>query len=320
MNFIHPVKVAVVGAGKVGASFAYALLLHGLATEIVLIDKDRARAEGEVMDLQFAVPYAHPTEVRAGTLRDTAGAAITVICAGLRQQSGQNEEELLRANSAMVKEVVPQVAEANPQGLVLMVTQPVDVLTYGAWVLSGLPRRQVLGAGTLLDTARFRYLLARQLKVDAASVDAWILGGQGESAFPVWSSATLAGVPVTELCSRAELEQIFTETQSAASALLERKGASCCAIGAGLVRLAGSILRDERSIFSISTVLEEEFGLSGVALSVPTIVGRRGADRVLKVALDDLEVAELLAAGRKTQAMIKDAGFAVQGERMAVRS
>ena len=320
MNFIQPVKVAVVGAGQVGASFAYALLLHGLATEIVLIDKDQARAEGEVMDLRFTVPYAHPTEVRAGTLRDTAGAAITVICAGLRQHSGQSEDELLRANSAVVKEVVPQVAEANPRGLILLVTQPVDVLTYGAWLLSGLSRRQVIGAGTLIDTARFRYLLARQLKVDAASVDAWILGGQGESAFPVWSSATMAGVPVTELCSRTELEQIFAETQSASRALVEYKGSSCFAIGAGLVRLVGSILRDERSIFSVSNVLEDEFGLSGVALSVPTIVGGGGADRVLKVALDDLEVAELLAAGRKTQAMIKDACFVVQGEQIGIGS
>ncbi|MBZ5521570.1 MAG: L-lactate dehydrogenase [Acidobacteriia bacterium] len=317
MDSIQPVKIAVVGAGHVGASFAYALLLHGLATEIVLIDSDRTRAEGEAMDLQYTVPFAHPTEVRAGTLRDTGGAAITVICSGVRQQQDQPSAELLRRNSAMLKEVVPQVAEVNPQGLILVAAQPVDVLTYGAWLLSGLPRHQIMGAGTLLDTATFRYLLGRHLKIDPESVHAYILGGQGDLMVPVWSSATVAGMLLTEICSAhgcapAVLEEIYAQTHAASSALLARKGSSSYAIGAGLVRVVASILRDENRIFSISSVLQEEYGLSNVALSVPTVVGHRGVERILKMELNDLEVAELLAAGKKTQEWIHEACFVVE--------
>jgi L-lactate dehydrogenase len=317
MASIQPVKIAVVGAGTVGASFAYALLLHGLATEIVLVDQDRARAEGEAMDLQYTVPFAYPTEVRAGTLQDTRGAAITVICAGLRHQNGHPSTELLRRNSAMLKEVVPQVAEVNPQGLILVATQPVDVLTYGAWVLSGLPRHQIMGAGTLLDTGRFRYLLGRHLEVDPQDTDAFILGGQGELMFPVWSSASVAGLPVIEMCAAhgcapTVLDEIFAKTRNASRSLLERKGSSGYAIGAALVRVVASILRDEKRIFSVSSVLQEEYGLSNVALSVPTVVGRKGVERILKADLDDLEVAELLSAGRKTQEWIHEACFVVE--------
>jgi L-lactate dehydrogenase len=317
MDFIRPVKIAVVGAGNVGASFAYALLLHGLATEIVLIDKDRARAEGEAMDLQHTVPFAHPTEVRAGTLQDTGGAAITVICAGMRPRAGQPTEELLHNNAAMLKEVVPQVAEANPEGLLLVASQPVNALTYGAWLLSGMPRRQVIGAGTLLDTARLRALLGRHFQIDPFNVNAYVLGGQGESSFAVWSSASVAGTLVIEMCKQQGRglrgpDQIFNEVRAASSAITERKGCACYAIGAGLVCLVSAILRDENRVFSVSSILEDEYGLSGVALSVPTVIGSRGVDRILKMELNDLEVAQLFACAHQVQKQIHEACFVVQ--------
>ena len=153
MNGVHPVKIAVVGVGSVGSSFAYTLLLRGLATEIVLIDENRGRAIGEAMDLHYAVPFSHQTEIRAGDLRDTAGAAITVICAGLRQKPGQSEMDLVAHNSRVIKAVAPAIAEWNPGGIILVATNPVDVMTYGAWKLSELQRRQVIGSGTITDSA-----------------------------------------------------------------------------------------------------------------------------------------------------------------------
>jgi L-lactate dehydrogenase len=317
MDFIQPAKIAIAGAGHVGAALAYSLLLQGVAGEIVLIDKDRARAEGEAMDLQHAVPFSCPTVVRAGRYSDTAGAAITVICAGVRARPGLSAEELLRNNSAMIKEIVPQIAQANPEGLILIASQPVDALTYGAWLLSGLPRHQVIGAGTLLDTARFRAMLGRHFNLAPANVEAFVLGAQGESAFPVWSAASVAGSSVVEMCREEgygphTLDQIFAEVRAASGEITARKGSPCYAIAAGMSNLVSAILRDEKRIFTVSSVLEDEYSISGAALSLPTVVGRRGIDRILKLELDDLEVAQLLDCGRQVQKQIHEACFVLQ--------
>lgn len=314
MHPIHPVKIAVVGAGNVGASFAYTLLLSGLATEIVLIDKDRNRATGEVMDLHYAVPFTHQTEVRAGDLRDTAGAAITVICAGLRQKSGQSEMDLLAPNSGMIKEVVPEIAGRNPEGIILLASNPVDVLTYGAWKISGLPRHQVIGAGTVTDSARFCYLLGNHFHVDPHSVQAYVMGARGETEFPAWSSANIAGVPVREMCSThgctpAVLDEIFLQTREANSGMIDYKGSSCYAIAAALTRIVASILRNEKRIFTVSTALQREYGVSEVALSVPTVIGGNGVERILHVGLSDQEVGQFLACGREVKHGIEEAEF-----------
>ncbi|PYP90634.1 MAG: L-lactate dehydrogenase [Candidatus Angelobacter sp. Gp1-AA117] len=265
MNSIHPVKIAVVGAGNVGASFAYTLLLSGLATEIILIDKNRARAAGEVMDLHYAVPFAHQTEIRAGDLRDTAGAAITVICAGLRQKPGQSEMDLL----------------------------------------------------TVTDSARFCYLLGNHFHVDPASVQAYVMGAHGETEFPAWSSANIAGVPIREMCSAhgcnpAVLDELFHQTREANNGMIDYKGSSCYAIAAALTRIAASILRNEKRIFTVSTVLQREYGVSEVALSVPTVMGGSGVERILHVGLSDQEVGQFLACGREVQHGIEEAEFVVQ--------
>ena len=314
MNPIHPVKIAVVGTGTVGASFAYTLLLSGLATEIVLIDKNRARATGEVMDLHYAVPFSHQTEIRAGDLRDTAGAAITVICAGLRQKSGQSEMDLLAQNSSMIKEIVPEIAEHNPDGIILVATNPVDILTYGAWKPSGLPKHKVIGTGTVTDSARFCYLLGNHFQVDPHSVHAYVMGAHGETEFPAWSSANIAGVPIREMCGAhgctpAVLDEIFHQTREANSGMIDYKGSSCYAIAAALTRIAASILRNEKRIFTVSTVLQREYGVSEVALSVPTVIGGNGVERILHVGLSDQEVGQFMACGREVQHGIEEAEF-----------
>jgi L-lactate dehydrogenase len=318
MSFVVPVKIAIVGAGKVGSTFAYSALLRGLASEIVLIDKDMSRAEGEAMDLQHAMPFSQQAEIRASSLLDTAGAAITVICAGQRPQPGLLPSDLLDHNAAVIKEIIPRIAEVNPDGIILVATTPVDVLTYGAWKLSGLNRRQVLGTGTILETARFRYLLSRHFSIEPRSVHAYILGENGETELPVWSSANIAGMPLTEMCKAhgcdpSVLDNIFKETREAGEAILARKGSPDHAIATALVEMSRSILHNEKKVFSVSTVLQREYGMQEVALSVPTVLSREGVERILHVELNDEEVADLLYSGRKIESEIHYANFGVRG-------
>ncbi len=318
MSFLTPIKVAIVGAGKVGSTFAYALLLRGLVSEIVLIDKDTARAEGEALDLQHTIPFSYPAEIRASNLLDTAGAAITVICAGERLKPGQSPSDVSDHNIAVIKEIIPQVAEVNPDGIILVASTPVDVLTHGAWKLSGLPRRQVIGTGTILETARFRYLLGQHFRLEPRSIHAYILGENGETELPVWSSATIAGMPIRDLCKAhgceaSALDDIFKQTRKAGAAILERKGSPDHAIGTALAQMAEAILKDEKRVFSVSSVLTGEYGMTGVALSVPTVLSREGVDRILRLELDDQEVADMLYSGRKIESEIHYADFVVRG-------
>jgi L-lactate dehydrogenase len=227
----RPVRVAIVG--DVGSTFAYTLLLSGLAAEIVLIDANRAKTEGEAMDLNHAVPFTHPTRIWAGDYSDCTGAAITILTAGAKQKPGQTRLEYLRANARIWREIVPQIARSNPRGILLVATNPVDVLTYAALRLSGLPLARVLGSGTILDTARLRFLLSQQFGVDARSVHAFIIGEHGDSEVPAWSLANIAGMHLPEHCranclpyDRQQMENIFVSTRDAAYQVIERKGAT----------------------------------------------------------------------------------------------
>jgi L-lactate dehydrogenase len=294
------VRIAVVGAGHVGATFAYTLLLSGLAAEIVLIDAAPARAEGEAMDLNHAVPFAPPTRVWAGAYADCAGAAVTVVAAGAAQNPGETRLDLVKRNAAIFREVVPEVARHSPDGLILVATNPVDVLTYAAWKLSGLPAERVLGSGTILDTARFRSLLSRHYGVDPRSVHAFIIGEHGDSEVPVWSLANIAGMRLPDYCAaqglpfdRAAMDDIFRQTRDAAYHIIERKGATYYAVAAGLMRIVEAVLRDQRTVLSVSSLIRGHYGLEDVCLSLPTVVRRRGVERVLKLDLSPAEVAAL---------------------------
>ena len=318
MSFINPVKIAIVGVGKVGSSFAYAAVLRSLASELVLIDKDQARAEGEALDLQHTVSFAQHTETRSGNLEDAAGAAITVICAGQRPQPDQAPSDVLEHNTAVMKEIIPKIAEVNPDGIILVATNPVDVLTYGVWKLSGLPRHQVIGTGTILETARFRCLLGQHFRIEPRSVHAYILGEDGDAEVAIWSSASIAGMPITEICKAqgcddSVLKEIFNRTRSSSSELMRHKGSSHFAIGMALVQMAESIIRDEKRVFAVSSVLFHEYGMSNVALSVPTVLSRKGIERVLHVELNDQEVAELLFCGTRVESAIHYSDFLVEG-------
>ena len=291
-----PTRVAVVGAGFVGATFAYALLLSGLASEIVLIDANQAKAEGEAMDLNHAVPLARPAQVWAGTYADCAGAAITVVTAGSAQRPGETRLDLTARNTEIFRQIIPQVAQNNPGGILLIATNPVDVLTYASQKFSGLPPKQVIGSGTILDTARFRYLLSQHFGVDARSVHAYIIGEHGDSEVPVWSLANIAGMRIPDFCAlngydcnSPDLDDIFRQTRDAAYQIIQRKSATYYAIGSGLLRIAEAILRDQNTVLSISSLIEDYYGINGVCLSLPTIVDDGGAERYLRLELSPKE-------------------------------
>jgi L-lactate dehydrogenase len=296
----RPSRVAVVGMGNVGSTFAYALLLSGLAAEIILVDANRAKAEGEAMDLNHTVPFTHSTRIWAGDYSDCAGAAVTVLAAGVGQKLGQSRLECLQANIQIWRTIVPQVAQHNPRGILLVATNPVDVLTYAAVKLSGLPPARVLGSGTILDTARFRFLLSQHFGVDARSVHAYIIGEHGDSEVPAWSLANIAGMRLEEYC-RAQglayepekMQTIFESTRDAAYQIIQRKGATYYAVAAGLMRITQAILRHQNTVLSVSSLIEDYCGLSNVCFSLPTVVDRGGIQRVLRLELNEAETGKL---------------------------
>jgi L-lactate dehydrogenase len=297
-NKNHPTRVAVVGVGNVGTTFAYALLLSGLAAEIVLIDANRAKAEGEAMDLNHTVPFTHPTRIWAGDYADCAGAVVTVLAAGAGQKPGETRLDLIKKNAAIWRDIVPNVVKSNPNGILLVATNPVDVLTFAAWKLSGLPHQRVIGSGTILDTARFRYLLSQHFSVDASSVHAYIIGEHGDSEVPVWSLANIAGMRLAEFCKTQNLshdpkvmDEIFAQTRDAAYRIIERKGATYYAVAAGLMRITQAILRDQNTVLSVSSLVQDYYGISDVCFSLPTVVDRGGIERVIHLELtpDELE-------------------------------
>jgi L-lactate dehydrogenase len=306
-------RVAVIGAGNVGASFAYALLLSGLAAEIVLIDVNRERAEGEAMDLNHAVPFAHSTRIWAGDYADCARAAVTVVTAGSNQRQGETRLDLAARNAAIFRSIIPSVASANdPNGLIVVATNPVDVLTHAAARLSGLPPGRVIGSGTTLDTARFRYLISRHFGVDARSVHAWIIGEHGDSEVPVWSLANIAGMQLQTYCQAngtslddAERQTLYQQTRDAAYEVIRRKGATYYAIGAGLVRIVEAILRNQRTVLTVSSVIDGPYGISGVALSLPTVVDRGGVEQVIRLNLSHHEEAALVRSAEVLRANIE---------------
>jgi L-lactate dehydrogenase len=292
----RPTKIAVVGVGLVGSTYAYALLLSGLAAEIVLIDVNHERAEGEAMDLNHTVPFAHPTRIYSGDYDACEGAAITVIAAGTNQKQGETRLDLVRRNAAIFGQIVPRVAEANPEGIIVVATNPVDVLTSVTLKLAGFPSHRVFGSGTILDTARFRYMLSEHLGVDPRSVHAYIIGEHGDSEVPVWSLANVAGMRLPTFCAENDIsltpddqERIFRQTRDAAYEIIRRKGATYYAVAAGLIRITEAILRDQNTVLSISSLVEDYYGVDGVCLSLPTVVSRRGIERVLRLDLSPLE-------------------------------
>jgi len=309
-------RIAIIGVGNVGATFAYALLGSGLASEIVLIDNNKQRAEGEAMDLNHAVPLTHSTRIWAGDYSDCAGAAIVVITAGTAQKPGETRLDLVQRNYAIYQSIIPQVIQYNPDGLLLIASNPLDILSYAAMKLSGLPANHVIGSGTILDTARFRYLLSQHAGVDPRSVHAYIIGEHGDSEVPVWSSANIAGMALSDYCKMNCEEynedvyaKIFEQTRDAAYHIIERKGATFYGIGMGLVRICEAILRGQHTVLSVSTMIHDYYGINDVYLSLPCVVGRDGVSKFLRLPLDEKEVEGLQQSAQVLKETIHKLGL-----------
>ena len=291
-------KVGLVGAGMVGSSFAYALMQRGLANELVLIDADTARAEGEAMDLNHGLPFVGPLRIAAGDYDQLAGSEVVVITAGANQRPGETRLDLLQRNAAVFRDIVPQVVAACSDAVLVIATNPVDILTTISAELSGLPAGRVIGSGTILDTARFRYLLGEHYRVDPRSVHAYIVGEHGDTELALWSLANIAGVRLRDFVGpdgrgydQAAMEAIFEQTRTAAYEIIKRKHATYYAIGLGLLAIVEAVLRDQRTVQTISTPMVGQYGVEGIAVSLPTIVGRGGAVEILNLPISAAEQA-----------------------------
>jgi len=293
-------RVAIIGTGAVGSTIAYATMIRGLAHEILLADVLPRKAEAEAKDLMHGSMFVPSQTVMAGAIEDCAGSAVVVIAAGAKQRPGQSRLQLAEANAGVFRELIPRVVAAAPGAILLIVSNPVDVLTYATLKISGLPRERVFGSGTVLDTSRFRFLLAQRLNVAAANVHAYIVGEHGDSEAPLWSSVHIAGIPLDHFSSpnappltARDREEIFHNVRDAAAQVIAAKGATNWAVGLAVARILEAILRDEQAILTVSGLLTDYYGIGGVAISVPSLVGLQGLRAALPIRLSDSELGAL---------------------------
>ncbi|MFT3764617.1 MAG: L-lactate dehydrogenase [Minicystis sp.] len=305
-------KVAVVGAGMVGSTAAYAMTLQGTCSELVLVDLDTKLAVAQARDIMHSAPFAHPVRVSAGDYADVAGAALVVIAAGVSQRPGETRLSLLDRNARVFQSVIPSVQRYAPDAILLVATNPVDVMTQIAARIAGGPPGRVIGSGTILDTARFRALLGEHLGVSTASIHAYVLGEHGDSEVLVWSDARVGGVALGGFAAQvgrpvqpADRDRIDEGVRRAAYAIIEGKGATYHGIGAGLARLARAILRDERALYTLSTLTPDVAGVPEVTLSLPRILGRDG---VVATITPDLAPDERAALRRSAEILKQAAG------------
>ncbi|WP_320937117.1 L-lactate dehydrogenase [Enterocloster lavalensis] len=293
-------KVVIVGTGMVGMSYAYSLLNQSVCDELVLIDVNKTRAIGEAMDLNHGLAFANASmTIYAGEYSDCADADIVVICAGVAQKPGETRLDLLKRNAQVFRSIIDPVTSSGFNGIFLVATNPVDIMTRITCVLSGFNPRRVLGSGTALDTARLRYLLGEYLKVDPRNVHAYVMGEHGDSEFAPWSQALLATKPILELCGendavcRERLDQIEEEVRTAAYKIIEAKNATYYGIGMALTRITKAILGDEHSVLTVSAMLRGDFGQRDVFVGAPCIINQNGIQKVLPLSLTDEEMEKM---------------------------
>lgn len=318
MESLKP-KVSIIGCGNVGMRYAYALMIRGLARQIVIVDLDRKRLEGEVMDLSHGAPYISPVEVIAGEYKNIRDSDLVVITAGKKQLPGQTRIDLVRDNVAIYRAMIPEIVRHAPDAILLVVTNPVDILAYAAYKISGKPAGQVMSSGTVLDSARFRFLLSRHCKVDPRNIHAYILGEHGDTEFAVWSKAMIGGVLLKEYCTvcanssfcrrQIAFDQIYNEVRNSAYQIIERKGETSYGIGLALVRITQAVLNDENAILPVSNLVSGYLGVSDVYLSLPAVVNRTGVRQVLNLELDEAEQAAFKDSAGALKKVIREAGL-----------
>lgn len=306
-------KVAVIGCGFVGSSSAFALMQSGLFSEMVLIDADTKRAEGEAMDISHGISFARPMQIYAGNYDDITDAAIIVITAGANQKPDETRLDLIKKNAAIMKSIVGEIKKRDFGGILLIVSNPVDILTLIALKESGYPSNRVIGSGTVLDTGRFKYLLGEHLDVDSRSVHAFIIGEHGDSELAAWSNARIGGLKVNDFCElrghfnhEQSMKKIFENVRNSAYEIIERKHATYYGIAMAVKRICEAIVRNEKSILPVSSLMTSEYGLNDVVLSIPAVVDETGVQKVIPIELNDEELTKLKDSANILKDIAKD--------------
>lgn len=306
-------KVAVIGCGFVGSSSAFALMQSGLFSEMVLIDADTKRAEGEAMDISHGISFARPMQIYAGNYDDITDAAIIVITAGANQKPDETRLDLIKKNAAIMKSIVGEIKKRDFGGILLIVSNPVDILTLIALKESGYPSNRVIGSGTVLDTGRFKYLLGEHLDVDSRSVHAFIIGEHGDSELAAWSNARIGGLKVNDFCElrghfnhEQSMKKIFENVRNSAYEIIERKHATYYGIAMAVKRICEAIVRNEKSILPVSSLMTGEYGLNDVVLSIPAVVDETGVQKVIPIELNDAELTKLKDSANILKDIAKD--------------
>jgi L-lactate dehydrogenase len=289
-------KISIIGAGSIGATTAFALLQKEVAREIVINDINQEKALGEVLDLMHGSSLSSPCNVTLGSLEDTKESDIIIITAGVAQKPGETRLDLVDKNYKIFKSFVPTLAKLSPNAILLVVSNPVDILSYMTYKLSGFPKERVIGSGTVLDTTRLRSLLGKYFGVDGRIVQGYVLGEHGDSEFVPWSSLTIGNIPIKDFSEQLSIEWdnatekvIADDVKNAAYEVINRKGATAFSVAAVLTRIVEAFLKDEKTILSVSTLLNDYYGVNDTYLSVPTIVGRNGVEKVLNIKFSDEE-------------------------------
>ena len=319
---LNPRKAAVIGCGHVGASIAFSLMQRALFSEMVLLDVSRDKAEGEAMDLSHGLPYTAAMDIYAGGYEDLGDAALVIITAGANQRPGETRLDLISRNMVILRDIMDKITATPFSGILLMVANPVDILTYEAWKMSGYPAKRVIGSGTVLDTGRLKYLLGQHLQVDSRSVHAFMIGEHGDSEVAVWSGANVSGIDLDHFCELRghfdhddAMARIDHDVRESAYEIIDKKGATYYGIAMAVARIAECIVKDEQAVLPVSTILSGEYGQCGLALSVPAILGKDGVETVLDIALSDKEQRALT----ESAAQLKDIIASVERP-MAVQS
>ena len=294
-------KVAVIGCGFVGATSAFGLMQSGLFSEMVLIDANTEKAEGEAMDISHGIPFARPMKIYAGGYDDIMDAAIIVVTAGANQKPGETRLDLVQKNVGIFKSIIPEIASRNFGGILLIVSNPVDILTYVALRLSGLPENRVIGSGTVLDTARMKYALGEHLRVDSRSVHSYIVGEHGDSEIAVLSSTNISGIPLDTFCEmrgydnpKMKLDEIAESVKNSAYDIIAKKQATYYGIAMSVRRICACIIRNERSILPVSSMMHGEYGIRDIALSMPAVLGLDGVETHVPISLNEDETTRLI--------------------------
>ena len=306
-------KVAVIGCGFVGATSAFSLIQTGLFSEMVLIDANAKKAEGEAMDLSHGSAYLTPMNIYAGTYDDIVDAGIIVITAGANQKPDETRLDLVKKNVQIFKSIIPEIKKRNCEGILLIVSNPVDILTEVALKLSGFPSNRVIGSGTVLDTARLKYVLGKHLQVDPRDIHAYIIGEHGDSELVVWSGAQVAGIHINHFCElrghfnhEEAMERLAQEVRDSAYEIIERKGATYYGVAVTVKRIATAIVKDEHAVLPVSSLMQGEFGLNDLCLSIPTVIGQNGVEKVVDIYLNNDENDKLQSSARALKEVLDD--------------